>query len=253
MTKMTHQPNIEELTRRFMSKSMNQPTANDIDTGEMTPVEPHEVFGGFRTEPVVAWKCATEVADLFGTPHEPMTPVPEWGNLVNLHTNILAIPMAVGLFPQMLQNPLPLLGGSDLTNYQPRAVPEVSGFGNLRKWVKKSDDSTETRRLVAAGLASLLGDNELAESCFAHESASEPVWLNQKAAHHWLQGEVEQAVSLWQQLPDNTACQFNLGMAQLFLGNPVEAADWLEKAQAGLNTDSGWYQLTEIYLLACKA
>src|SRR5262249_13883399 len=75
-----------------------------------------------------------------------------------------------------------------------------------------------------------------------------PVLANEEAALLWHRGEYQAAADLWSSLPDSVPVRFNRGMAELFLGLPIEARQILQAAVAGLPDPRACHHLASLYL-----
>ena len=107
--------------------------------------------------------------------------------------------------------------------------------------------------LLAAGILRLGRQfDDAAELLGRHQASTPADWqaarANEEGALAWHRGEVEEAVTLWQQQPPSAPVLFNRGMAALFLGKPAEARPLLAEAVAQLSEQSGWHHLGHLYL-----
>ena len=133
MTRSIRQPSLAELTDRMIAAKLSAPVA---EAGEHE-VEPYEVMNGFRTDPRTAYTEATAAAKLLGVSGQPTTLPPEWASFVQTAAGSPAVPMAAGQFPQRVRDAAELMDADDLTAFAPAATTPVSGFQQLRAWVKK--------------------------------------------------------------------------------------------------------------------
>ena len=237
MTRSIRQPSLAELTDRMIAAKLSAPVA---DAGEHE-VEPYEVMNGFRTDPRTAYTEATAAAKLLGVTGQPTTLPPEWASFVQTAAGSPAVPMAAGQFPQRVRDAAELMDADDLTAFAPTATAPVSGFQQLRAWVKKQPASPLT-----AGIGRALGD--------AHATAgTDAVAVNERAAAAWLAGKHAEAVKLWATLPGSPVASFNRGMSLLFTGNAADAIPHLQAAADTLSDASGWSHLAALYLAVARS
>lgn len=231
------QPTLEDLTVRFLASRSDAALAA-VETGE-GEVEPHEVAAGFRVDPRAAW---TEATTNIST--APGQLPPDWATLVNQPASALAVPMAAGNFPQRVRDLQPLLKKLKPHELRPSgAQPASQGLSGLRSWIEKN---VATQPVLAAGLARLIGDFDIAEKLLPPDAA------NERAALLWQIGKSDEALALWAALPETPAVLFNRGMALLFTGKISEAKQALSKAVAALPDDSGWNSLARLYLAVAE-
>ena len=237
MTRTIRQPSLAELTDRLLAARLATPTS---DTPE-AEVEPYEVMNGFRTDPRTAYTESYAALKTLGVTGLPTALPPEWASFVQLNAASPAVPMAAGQFPQKVRNAAELMGDSDLTALAPEAAAPVTGFHNLRAWVKKQPASA-----LVAGIARGLGD-------VAETTGTDAVAINERAATLWLSGKLAEAVKLWLAMPDSPVASFNRGMGLLFTGKTAEAIPHLTAATETLPDSSGWSHLAALYLAAARS
>jgi hypothetical protein len=225
------QPSINELMVRFLAKGSDM-----VESGEF---EPHEVAAGFRVDPRAAWTDATT-----NNPTAPVPLPPDWATLVNQPAAAFAVPMAAGNFPQRVRDLQPLLAKFDPAELRPSgSQPPLPGLAGLRGWVARN---AATQPELAAGLARLIGDFDQAEKTLAAGPG------NERAALLWQRGRCEEALAVWNGLPESPAVLFNRGMALLFLGKTAEAKPVLAKATEAIPEASGWNALARLYLAVAE-
>jgi tetratricopeptide (TPR) repeat protein len=241
------QPSLEDLMVRFLANRSDASSgAVEHDEGRM---EPHEVASGFRVDPRAAWTDANDTLTA-ARPEQPkggtLPALPtEWATLVAQPSAAFAVAMAAGNFPQRVKDLQPLLVRFSPDEMRPSGTHQPqSGFAGLRAWAVKQ---TKTNPLLAAGIARLLGDYDLAAERL---SVAEPGQErdNELAALLWHRGKCEQALAAWNAMAETPAVLFNRGMASLFLGKPAEAREVLTRAVAGLPENHGWNALARLYL-----
>lgn len=250
-------PRLEVLTARFLSRAANASSDSSYDA--TTDVEPYEVLGGFRADPRTGWLEVVGIARLFGVPSEKQSAPPEWSAYAALPNSTPAVPLAVGLFPQQVRDPLPLLASADLAALRPMgSTSPVAGFSGLRSWIRKSTNGkSPAAALQAVGMLLSLGEFAEAEAAL---NSADPIctagwrlaWENQRAAMLWMSGRHAEAYTAWKVLGDHPVAAFNTGMAALFLGHASEAVPALKEAAASLPAQSGWSHLANLLLLVAQ-
>jgi hypothetical protein len=234
------QPSLEDLMVRFLA-SRSDAAATAVELGE-GDVEPHEVATGFRVDPWAAWNDATSQINAAAVPLPP-----DWATLVNQPASAFAVAMAIGNFPQKVRDLHPLLTKFEPTELRPSgSQPPTPGLASLRNWIGKNSD---TQPLVAAGLARLIGDFDMAEKLL---TAKDTATANERAALLWHRGRSGEALAAWNALPETPSILFNRGMALLFTGQIMEAKTALTKAIGVLPETSGWNALARLYLAVAE-
>jgi hypothetical protein len=242
-------PRLNELTQQLLASGVG------IDSPS-TEVEPHDVLGGVRTDPRLAWQETCDLARQLGLDPVNMASAkpPEWGTFQALAISSPALPMALGCFPQMVRDPLPLLMTAKLTELLPTRVP-TSGLTSLKDWAKKTlHNGSITAACLAAGCAMIVGEDcqpLLASRAKADATTPGDCWANQQAAALWLAGEHHEALAIWRSL-SGLAATFNTGMALLFLGHSDDAKPYLQAAVDALPETTGWNHLAQLFLLAAN-
>jgi hypothetical protein len=230
------QPSLEDLTVRFLAARSDAATsAVESSEGE---VEPHEVAAGFRVDPRAAWTDAT--SEITTAPNPPLPLPPDWATVVNQPSVAFAVPFAAGHYPQRVRDLQPLLAKFSPAELRPSGeASPLPGLSGLRGWIRTNAAS---QPVLAAGLARLIGDFDLAEELLPADAG------NEHAALLWQRGRSEEALATWLGLPESPAAFFNRGMALLFLGRAGEAKATLAKAVAAIPEASGWNALARLYL-----
>ncbi|MBA2224977.1 hypothetical protein [Thermogemmata fonticola] len=225
-------PALTDLMVRFLAQRSDAASAAvELNGWE---VEPYELATGYRIDPRAAWQAATCLL-----PAAPdLAPPPEWPALVQLPVALWAIPCAWGLFPQRLQQLPPLLAAAPLQRLLPASEPPaLPGFAALRRWIAQHAAPAP----LPAACARLLHDWTAAEQLLP------PGEGNELAALHWLRGQHQRALELWDQIPERPHILFNRGMARLFFDQPREALPFLRQAAALWGPDHPWQPLAQLY------
>jgi len=225
----THnQPTLAELTGRAMAGR-----AERIDSPEFAgDVEPHEVLSGIRVDARAAWADAQLALQLLGSPIASQSAPADWAAFVDWNSGRLGIPLAAGQFPQRLRE----VAGLFAAKLEEPAIAIATGFASLKAWTLQNPSLTATalNRELGGDLPEIAGTS--------------PAELNERAASLWLAGQRETALRAWQDLPAGPVASFNIGMAQLMLGQAKIAAISLKAAVDTLPDNSGWKHLAALYL-----
>jgi hypothetical protein len=246
-------PTLAELTARYLQRQVSARDAGlaAAETGEVVPFESAPVQ---PVDPRLAWEEAGAAVRCFrpaknGSRQSP----PEWPVLVAAHEPVAALAFATGNFPQLVRDLHPLLQATDLTTLRPTGgVPlPAPALPDWAAEVAKKDDWDQ--RLLALGTLRLARQFDSAVELAARHQAAVPAewraaWANEQAALAWHRGHADEAAALWGAHADGVPVFFNRGMADLFLGRPVEARPWLTRAVAQLPDDSSWHHLGRLYL-----
>lgn len=243
------QPSLSDLMVRFLATHSDAAFGAAVESAE-GEVEPHEVVTGFRVDHRTAWTDAT--ATLPGATNSPPS---DWASFAAQPATAFALSMAIGNFPQRVNDLHPLLTEFDPAELRPSGSQAPSpGLSGLRTWLVREAKKNQTvAALLAAGVARAIGEFDWAAELLA---AAEPLcsgeyrdaWENEQAALLWHRGRCEEALAAWQAMKDSPAVLFNRGMALLFLNKPAEARTLLTKAVDALPDSSGWNDLARLYI-----
>jgi hypothetical protein len=101
-------------------------------------------------------------------------------------------------------------------------------------------------------MARLTGNYENANQLIQSKQSTIPAhladsWANERATLLWERGFQEQAVPIWDSLPDSAPVLFNRGVAQLVHTNAESAAKHFKAAAAMISESSGWHHLARLY------
>ena len=226
-------PTLAELTARFLA----QPPVDVAVEGEVTP---HEVAGGFRATAAELWRETFVALSTTAT----VSPG-DWASFVAADVALGAVPCAAGLFPQRVRNL------ADVSKLACHAVKPIVGFSTLKTWANKAADGSDANAaLVAAGVLASLGDSVAARKSVeqARKLAGETAaYWNQLGAVAWLSGDADAASAAWANAGDDAAAEFNLGLAALVGGKPIEARVAFLKVAGRMPATSGWGHLARLY------
>jgi hypothetical protein len=222
---------LDEQTRAHSSGLGLPETDGDAGPHDTAPVQP--------ADPRQAWKDACALLSLN------VDPPSDWPQLVSHAPPALSVAFSLGNFPQMVRNVSLLLMSQpvslreDLSPGAPRPA--------LTAWAGRQ---TGAARLLAAGALRQARLFDEAAEILNHPVSEdlEPGRQNELAALLWHRGSRKEALAAWKKLEPSVAVAFNLGMAQLFLGDPRSAIGPLQEAQSQLPEDSPWHHLAGLYL-----
>ena len=249
-TTRTTAPRLDDLLGRFMAST----AGSDVRAEDGPEVELHEIHGGFQADATLLWDEARRVFGLLNADGGRLPAPPEWQSFTRVAGTSATIPLAAGFFPQRLQDVQTVLGR---TSAEPTAGAKPSEpdvvFAKLRAWAEKTvRGESPPAALVASGVLASLGDTATAvTSLEAREPASQDgseyvLWANQLAAVLWTAGRTDDAVALWQRLPQSGVTRYNLGMAKFAAGSREEAVEALNEAGDLLPDASGWTHLARL-------
>jgi tetratricopeptide (TPR) repeat protein len=179
---------------------------------------------------------------------------PDWPQLVAAQEPAVALPFALGTFPQLVRNLQPLLTADDLPALR-QPAPRPIGTPALRTWAGNVQEPAEI--LLAAGVLRLAGEVDQAAALLNRAAQLPAEWqalrANEEAALCWHQGQCDEALRRWQAQAESVPVLFNRGMASLFLGQPAPAREALAQAVQKLPETSAWHHLASLYLTLATA
>lgn len=250
----SQQPSLSELLSRFLTRQA-QDRAAGIGELPASEVEPYEAAFVPVVEPRAAWDEASAALRMLAPSESDWKAVPpaDWTAIAASPDGALAVPLAAGNFPQLVKD-LPLLvREKKRSNLQSVRRAELPAAG-LTKWVDRAiRDRAVPQMLMGAGVLRLSRHIEEARAVLLQARASvggawQHALTNEEAALHWECGNTDEALRLWQNLPDSAPACFNRGMALLFLDRPAEARLQLQKAVELIPEDNAWHHLARLYL-----
>lgn len=238
-------PSVSELTERLLDTMATTPDLGANDDG----MELYDASIGVMVDPATAWNEAQVCAKMHSLPALPKVAPNEWAGTMYRSHSVIGLPLATGLFPQMVTDISRLAKtAAGTTPFQQKLENTLSGAACDR--IRKS---FKDNALAAISAARLGGAFDLANDMLAKADLPKDALANEQAATLWLAGEHAKAQAIWKQLPGTPAVAFNRGMAALMLGDKAEAALELKSAIAGLQDTSGWKHLAELYLSLASA
>lgn len=246
------QPPLSELLDRYLRQQAAAHASGLALPEPLGEVVPHDAAPAQPVDPRTAWNESLTALHCWQEITEMAAP-PDWPTLVVTHEPESALAFAVGNFPQLIRNLLPLWQTKDLTTLCPRGSAAVP-VPTLVEW------ATETLRqrlypqgLVALGAVRLARQFAVADELIRSHATQVPTawraaWANEQAALAWHNGQGEQAAEAWGAQSESVSVLFNRGMAALFLGRPEQARTALSKAVTQLPDHSAWHHLGRLYL-----
>lgn len=230
------QPTLADLTARFL--------ARPADRDDSAAVQPHEMPAGFATEPRTAWTEATAIAKWLGLADIPSKLPVDWAGFVRQSASVDYLPMALGHFPQQVQDVSALLANRP-TNPSRSAHHGWTATSGKSNFVNQLLNAASER--VAANFDEanrLLGEAE----SLADDAAKQSILANERAALAWQRGDRTAAEAIWNAQPTSGPIAFNRGVSALSFGRKTEALQWLTAAVQQLPESSGWHHLAQLYL-----
>jgi hypothetical protein len=245
------QPKLAELLARYLDRQAEAHALGTVaEPGEVTPYEAGPVQ---PIEPRLAWSESLAALGFYGPAQTTALPaLPHWPALVAGHEPVVALPLALGNFPQLVRSFHQLLHRTELARPQPAGVPVAAP--QLREWADTVAGQRQFPQvLLALGGLRLAKQFDVAKTYTGQQEPHVPQawragWENEKAALAWHSGECEQARQLWHALEPSAPVLFNRGVAELFLGQPGAARAALEAAAERLPENSAWQHLAQLYL-----
>jgi hypothetical protein len=216
-------------------------------------VEAYEAVPVQAVDPRQAWDEAVSALGHFGPAGKLPKPPADWSALVAAQEPVAALPFAVGHFPQLVRDLLPLLRVGSLTTLTDLPGRQVEGLmlePVVRSAVKKETPQAIILALGTLRLARQFDGADALGRKYESQIPSEwrAAWDNEIAALDWQRGRRVEAAKRWESLPESVPVLFNRGMAALFSDCPADARGWLKKAVDGLSESSAWHHLGRLYL-----
>lgn len=243
------QPTLKDLMTRYLDR---QTESHALGLGAVDPTEvlPYEAGPVQPIDPRTAWEAGLAALQSLSAKAPP-----GWGQLVAQHEPVVAVPLCVGNFPQMVRDFHMLLHGADLTTLLPKGG-RPAGVPSLDDWLGSVRPEGLDAFLVLAACR-LSKQFERGEAILRAAEPGipkelRPLWDNEKAAFLWHQGKHEEARALWEKLPPSLPVRFNRGMADLFLGSTESACSHLTIVAAELPETSPWHHLARLYLALAR-
>lgn len=247
------QPTLGELMSRYLQQQAQAQGGGVSLVGVCGEVTPYEAGPVQPVDPQLAWEETRAVLPLYKGGAANLKPPPSWPQLVAGQEPIVALPLALGNFPQLVRHFHLLLHQESslelpVASRRPIAAPELLDWAE-QVVAKKAFPQV----LLAVGALRLARQWDTAAEVSARCAADVPAswrsaWDNEQAALAWQCGQRAAALSQWQALDDSLPVLFNRGLAALFLQRPAEARPSLTQAIAQLPETLGWHHLGKLYL-----
>lgn len=241
---------LMELLTQYLARRADLGTAACALEAEVLPFE---AVSAPLVEPRLAWDDATLAAKLYRT-DSPKAKMPaEWPTLATAHEPVLALPLCLGNFPQLVRDLHGLIQAERLSSLRP--VPSRSA--NVSALEDQAGDAAARkefgRYLLTLGLLRIARQFEIARSLWDEHGGKlsaewRPAAANERAALAWHAGDAETARQQWAKQEASVPVLFNRGMAALFSDRPAEAKTPLVQAVEQLPEENGWHHLGRLYL-----
>jgi tetratricopeptide (TPR) repeat protein len=243
-------PSLSDLTLRLVSRCEG---GAELLTGDVVP---HEVAVGFRVEPRLAWTEALAALSCFGRDIHASAMPGEWAGHVARQSSEAAVPMALGAFPQRVNDVAPFFRSESLESLLPNNTVSTPLSVRWNAWERSLTAKGDAGSLLlAAGVCRAIGDFDRASAILEQVAPIETsaVLLNEQAALLWQRGRRDQALAVWNAAEPTPPVQFNRGMAELFLGRPDRALPALRAAAQALPEGDGWHHLANLYVALAES
>ncbi len=247
------QPPLADLFARYLNQQSSAHAEGLGLADAEGEVVPYDAVPVQPVEPRLAWSEALAVLVPLGIDAGGRLPAapPEWPALVASHEPEVALPFALGNYPQLVRHLPALLQASDA---RARSAPVHSVAPALLDWARvQSATRQPLATLLAVGVLRLAREYDVAEELLRDVRPTLPkAWLsvaaNEAAALAWQRGQTEQADALWAAQAESVPILFNRGVASLFLGRTDAARTFLTRATAELPEVGAWHHLGRLYL-----
>jgi hypothetical protein len=258
--KVATQHDLGQLFAKFLANRGTEPQL-DFPTEEVLP---HQTAGLLAIDPRSALLEAVEAADYLLDAKSAArlqlsslkAPV-GWGSVIRAHDPMLAVPLCLGNFPQMVRDVAPFLDTNSFATLRPRTArpadaDEVFEWGRQMLAKGQMAEALFAAAVLRVARQFDATDELLTKIESGWKDAPAGLVVNERAALAWHRGQGEDAAKLWAAHPQQSspAILLNRGMAALFADKPREAAGLLMKAIGGLPDKSAWHHLARFYLVA---
>jgi hypothetical protein len=248
------QPELSTLLARYLQRQAEAHALGLASADSSGDVAPYEVGPVQPIDAKPAWEEAIAAIQYYADKIGPdLQAPPQWPYLVSNSEPSTALPFCLGNFPQLVRNLQAMLQAKNLQALRPVAGRPVHA-PQLIEWARAAAAASAfPRLLLALGALRLAKQFDVADEIVAAGDVAVPAqwqtaWANEKAALAWQRGHCEDALAMWQSMPQGVPQQFNRGMAALFCGHTAEARTHLEQAVAQLPETRAWHHLGRLYL-----
>lgn len=251
-------PSIAQLLGRYLTQR-----STEADEPEIGPlggeVELYQASELLAVSPQVAlidaWEAAVRLAGRepgLGLQVRQFRPPGEWSRLVHRAEPRCLVPCCVGVFPQLVRDPAPLLT-ADVEQWTKPAfscceMPDVEEWGRERL-----GDGRLAEALFAVGMLRLAGQFDASQTLLsAIERRGPAAWAgllaNEQAALCWFRGDLAQAEHIWTHHPqaDSGVVLLNRGLTAL-CHRSKRAVNLLDRAAAAWPEGHAWHHLARMY------
>ncbi len=249
------QPPLDVLMTRYLQRQAEAHMAGLAVFDPAGEVQPFEAGPVQPIDAKAAWPEAITAGILLHKRKvkEDLNPPIGWPSLVSNHEPAFDLAFAIGNFPQLVRDLLPLMQAENLVELRKKSVRKASQVPELEDWAKEiAVQNKFPQRLLAVGSLRLAKNYdfavELIETCPDVPEEWQDAWKNERAALDWHRGEEEAARRQWLALAPSAPVLFNRGMSALFLDQVDDAREPLFEAVAQLPESSSWHHLARLYL-----
>jgi len=252
------QPHLNELFAEYLRRYVAEPQSHQAVAE--SEVEPHQAATLTVTDARRALKDATAVANWLldkksAGAFQNLQMPPGWQNLVRDQESILAVPLCLGNYPQMLRDVGPLLVEDSPSVLVPQLVPSAA-MTDVTAWGETMlQRGQHAESLLAAAVLRICSQHETAATLFSRIVTAAPkAWdallRNEQAALAWSAGDRKRAAELWavHPLADSPPILLNKGLVALVDGDLGKAKTLLSQAVAKLPDESAWHHLGQLYV-----
>lgn len=246
---------LSEMLHGYLETRANASAAGLAAVPATGEVYPFETASTPPVDPAIAWKGAGFAGTYFDVAKNAdygQVP-PDWPRLVATHEPVLALPMCLGNFPQMVRDLHGLVNVRPLASLRPVAS-RPTDVGVLESATEAAMRTEKFARcLMLIGLLRLSKQFDLVERFLAPQDSAWPenchaAVANERAALAWHRGNFSDAREHWDIQEQSVPVLFNRGMAALFSESTAEAKRWLVQAVEQVDENSAWHHLGRLYL-----
>lgn len=250
-------PAIAHLLTRYLTQhSEDEALETAMPLGEVELYQASDLLAVSPQKALTeAWEAALRLVDketVLGLSPGRFRPPSAWSLLVRRVPPRSLVPCCVGVFPQVVRDPSPLLA-PDRRQLFGEASSSVD-LAEILPWGHEQlAQGRRAEALFAVGMLRLAGDVKAAQDLLeAVAAVSPPTWAdlltNERAATAWFLGDLAEAGRLWaaHRRQDNGVVLFNRGVTALCQGQP-DAVAFLGQAAAQWPENSPWHHLALMY------
>ncbi len=251
-------PSIAQLLCRYLVQRSAEADAPEMGplTGEVELYQASELLAVSPQAALLdAWEAAVQLAGGekgLGLQVRQFRPPGEWSRLVCRAEPRCLVPCCIGVFPQLVRDPAPLLT-ADVEQWTKPALwccemPDVEEWGRERL-----GDGRLAETLFAVGMLRVGGQFDASQTLLnAIERRGPASWAgllaNERAALCWFRGDLAQAEHIWTHHPQaqSGVVLLNRGLTAL-CHRSAQAVEFLDRAAAAWPEGHAWHHLARMY------